>query len=171
MLAITRSELAEKGYTEEQIDEIDKIVFLPMIKRNNYKVLTGRKVTIYKQVFGNMTFYKIMIMKKKKDEEEPIKAYKQVYFIGCKPPEEDKTDIIINDLYEDFYFKKDDKYNPIFTIGIKDYFVLTGDYGEEKQAISSLNVAKYNANNENNDFVLEEEWDNFDEFDNDNLPF
>lgn len=89
---------------------------------NGYKIRCGLWYPVYRQEYGGRIFYKMPVSKKLPDGNT-IQAYKSVSFRNKERDCNVKDGALIKPLklWEDFYFKKDDKYNPIFTIAICDW--------------------------------------------------
>lgn len=135
-------ELIAHEFTDEQIEYIDKEIYMDFKRNNNYKILCGRKYPIYISEYNGLKYYKILINKKALDGTL-TKAYKQVKFLKCNPPQENGVEIYINSMFEDYYFKKDDKYNPIFTLVITSYKIADQEKREENRAIAEFNKTTY----------------------------
>lgn len=158
----TIKKLKENGFSEEQIEFIKEEVCKSILSANNYKVKCGVPVLIYRQVYGEYVYYKIPVRKKGKDGNT-LNGYKSVRFINCEPPDADKCMIIIHSLFEDYWYKSNDKFNAIFTIVVTDYeyyqneerikFEAIGDYYDEKN-IDDDHFVLSNPVNEVDDFDL-----------------
>lgn len=145
--------LKKRGFNEEQIEYIDEELYVEFKKNNGYKILCGRKYALYINEYQGKIFYKILIKKKYKDET--INAYKQVKFINCPAPTEDCI-IIINSMFEDFYFKANDKYNPVFTICVTEWSYADKEKREEVSALKEFNQTTYDLSRDNFDFSIDD---------------
>lgn len=149
-------DLLKKGFTEEQIEYIDKEVYMSFKKDNSYKILCNKKYTIIKNEFNGIKFYKIAVMKKDANGEM-LYANKQVRFVNCNPPENEKTEIYINSMFEDFYYRKEDKYNAMFTLVITSYQLADKEERAERRALSEYNKSTYDESQLDDNFILREE--------------
>lgn len=111
----------------------------------DYKIQSGREYVVNRQDFNGKTFYSINVRKKNRDDTETF-AKKGIRFAGGADIK-DKTKIKILSGFEDFYFKKGDKYNAIFSLVITNYEIT----GQSEEAI---NQAYDIFNTENKEFEL-----------------
>ncbi len=106
---------------EEQINEnIDENK-----PKRHYKIEAGDVVTIYRNDFGEYTFYKVSIPKKAKDGSKTYFSKNVAFRKGTDI--KDKTKIKINDFYEDVYARSGDKYNANWTLFISEYEIVGED--------------------------------------------
>lgn len=87
--------LAKKGFTLEQIDFIEKEVYMDFKRENGYKIFCGNKLRIIRKVRDSENIYLIKIIGKK-----DTAYFKEVSFHGCKPPNYDDFQIVINKFFE-----------------------------------------------------------------------
>lgn len=135
-----KKEVEKQGFTEEQKEWLLDKFARSILFAGGYKIRLGEKVLCYKSEFKGMNFYKILIVKKNQDGEK-IKAYKNVKFVNCEPPKLDNAEIVIDSMFEDFYFKPNDKYNAIFTLVICAYH-----YPEDSGAFTYDQISQYKDN-------------------------
>lgn len=143
--------LKENGFTDEQIEFIDENVAKEIINRDGLKIRCEREYTLYRQVWGENVFYKIITQKKDKDGKN-MNGYKRVRFYGCEPPKVDKCKIIIHKMFEDFWYKSSDKYDAFFSICILDYECVRNEAREKYEAIGDYYDAKEDDNYDNFNF-------------------
>lgn len=143
--------LKENNFTEEQIDFIDENIIKQINRRNNYKIRCERPVTLYKQSYNGNDFYKI-ICSKSDSNGNLITGYKRVSFAGCQPPNVEKCEIIIHNMFETFFYKSDDKYNAIFSLVILEYDYVRNEAREKFEAIGDYYDSKTDENYDNFNF-------------------
>lgn len=156
--------LKENNFTDEQIEFIKENVVKDVKRRNGYKIQCERPVTVFKNSYGGHDYYKI-ICNKNDENGNLITGYKRVSFIGCEPPNAEKCDIIIHNMFESFWYKKNDKYETIFTLIILDYEYVKNEAREKFEAIGDYYDSKKEENLDN--FELKEPINEID----DELPF
>lgn len=154
--------LRDKGYTDEDINFIEDNVYKELRRCNGYRILTGRKVTVIRNIHNDKAFYKIPIKHVRYDGREET-AYRTVQFANCKPPQEDQTQIIITKFFEDFYFKNNDRYTPIFTLVIQGYYFVDEEKRKEYEAIGKYNKELFSAKNDKEHFSLNDQWEDVQE--------
>lgn len=98
-----------------------------------YKIEPGDKVKIKRTDFNGYTFYKVPLTKKNKNGVK--ETYEKTVVFPKDTDIPDGSYVRIKDFYEDMYFGKVDKYNPIWTIRVLDYELL-GDEINEETALS-----------------------------------
>ena len=89
----------------------------------NYKIKANKDYIVTRNDYAGKIYYKIEIEKKNYDDTIQ-KCFKNVKFITNDNEEVDipnGTQIRIKQAFEDFYFRKADKFNPIFYLVITDY--------------------------------------------------
>lgn len=158
------NEFENQNFTEEQKEWLNNSYNKRLIASQGYIIRTDEKYKCIRVENNHGVFYKIAIKKKGMDGKF-INAYKQVKFVTCEPPKAPESLIVIDSMFEDFYFKANDKYNPIFMIAIKDYHLY-----ENSGAQLYENIVDYKEqiNDLNDDFVITGEPVNFIEED---FPF
>ena len=123
---------------------------------NGYRIRCGYYYPVYKQEVHNKVFYKIPITKSNIDGTK-ITAYKNISFVGKQEVDIKDGDLIKPlKIFEDFYFRKEDKYNPVFTLKILEWETMQT---EKKQKENALN--EYKKSIEMSNIILED----------DDLPF
>lgn len=125
---------------------------------NNYKIRCGYPYAIIRNDYMGRTYYSIKVTKKNSDGTETI-AYKGVKFKNKEKGEvdiKDGTIIIPLKIYEDFYFKNNNKFVPMFTLDIYDW-----EYAEEENEKTKSAVDDFKNSIKVNDFMLND----------DDLPF
>lgn len=144
-------ELAEQQFTEEQLLWLEKRYAKKVMELNGYKIKINEKSICYRSEYKGNVFFKLLL-EKNDFEGNKVKAYKNIKFANCETPKMEKSEIIIEKMFEDFYFKPGDKYNPQFTLVITSY-----RYANENIASNYLEISKYkdNINNfENENFEI-----------------
>lgn len=89
--------LAKKGFTLEQIDYIDKEVYMEFKRQNSYKVLCGRKVKCIRKILDSLPKYFVMVALPDNQFH-----YIEIKFINCEEPPYDEFFIVINEFNETF---------------------------------------------------------------------
>ena len=113
---------------------------------NGYKIRCGYYYPVYRSEYGGKVFYRIPVTRTDVDVNKVTK-YKQVYFRNkaknCNIP--DGSIIKPLRIWEDFYNRKGDAYNTIFTLVIGDWEIKTNEEQIKKDAIAeykkSIDVA------------------------------
>lgn len=146
-------EMENLNFTEEQRSFIQEKLIKSLNRDNGYKIRTGTPYVVFKQYFKDYVFYKIPVYSKDVEGKDR-KAYKDIQFVNCEPIKEDKDRIIIKSFFEDFYFKKDNHYQPQWILKILDYEYADNPVKEQRQ----------------NDEALEQ-YNNELNYDFDDLPF
>lgn len=135
----------------------EKDVFRDYHDNNGYKIRCGYYYPVYRQEYGGNVFYKMPVSRRQADGST-LTVYKQVYFRNKEKDCNIKDGTIIKPLklWEDFYIRKGDKFNPVF-------FVVIGDWEtkltEDQQKAEAIN--DYKKTIEMNDI----------DFNDDDLPF
>lgn len=117
-------------------NETKQDVFKDYHDPNGYKIRCGYYYPVYRQEYGGRIFYKMPVSKRMMDGTT-ISGYKTVVFRSKTKDCNIKDGSIIKPLrlWEDFYFKKDDKYNPVFTVVISDWEVKLDEEHQRAEAI------------------------------------
>lgn len=89
--------LAKKGFTLEQIDFIEKEVYMEFKRENRYKIFCGNKQKVIRRIKDNENIYYIMVKGGKNKY-----FFKNVAFHDCKPPNYDEFFIVINQFFESY---------------------------------------------------------------------
>ena len=119
--------LKKRGFTDEQIDYIDKKIYSKFKSDNGYRIMCGRKHKVIRLKKGNEYEYYIMLPCSKKRT-----YYRRVYFYGCKIPDYDLFYIVINQIHESFMRRHRVLQNRLI---IKDYDLIVDEAVERVDAI------------------------------------
>ena len=89
---------------------------------NGYKIKCGREYMVFRSEYQGKIFYKIQVTKKNYDDTK-TNAYKTIKFVSKTLDTDipDRSIVVIKNLFEDFYFKANDKYNPIWIVVATDW--------------------------------------------------
>lgn len=109
---------------------------------NGYKIKCGREYMVFRSEYQGKVFYKIQVTKKNYDDTK-AQAYKTVKFASKTLDTDipDRTVIVIKNLFEDFYFKAGDKYNPIWTLVITDWDIIKTSQQTATEALETFNAS------------------------------
>lgn len=138
--------MEDLNFTDEQIEFVKEEVIKEYISNNGHKIRCGVPYMVFKQVYGNHTFYKIPIYSKALDGTRK-QALQEVAFSKCDPVAENKDKIIINKMFEDFYFSANDKYNHRPIIRILSYDYVDKEVKEVRENTQAINQYKDELNN------------------------
>ena len=99
---------------------------------NGYRILCGKTYLIYRQEFGGRVFHKTEIGRDKMGN----RVYKNVSFFNDNKDTDipDGTYVKPLSLYETFYFRKGDNFNPIFTVAFTDWEIVESQAQAEEKA-------------------------------------
>ena len=111
--------LIKKGFTEEQIEFIDKEVYSEFKRINNYNVSCGNKYRVIRKIKGDKNVYYVVIKGKGR-----LYFHKEVMFCDCEKPNYDEFYIVINQLFENIYYDGNYSRNRLI---IKDYKLIEND--------------------------------------------
>lgn len=135
-----------------------KEIYKDFQDNNNYKIRCGYPYTITRNDYLGRTYYSIQVTKKNSDGTE-THAFKGVKFKNREKGEvdiKDGTVIIPLKIYEDFYFKNNNKFVPMFTLDIYDW-----EYAETEKEKTQNAVEDFRKSVAVNDIMLND----------DDLPF
>lgn len=126
---------------EENLNELEEIQKSEIVDNNedciNYKIRTGVTYTVNRQDYNGKTFYSIAVSKTNPDETA-LWANKQVSF-PTGTDLKDKTKIKIKKAFEDFFFRKGDKFHAIFKLMITDFEIVSQSEEVRNQAYEEFN--------------------------------
>lgn len=112
---------------------------------NGYKILCGRVYSIRRRDYAGRTFYTVEFVKKDVRDNSTIMASKQIAF---RPIDKDRivdfadgTLIRPLKIMEDFYFRTNDRYNPVWNVIIRDWEVVQSSKQAQAEALNSYNHA------------------------------
>jgi hypothetical protein len=119
--------LAKHGFTLEQIDYIDKEVYMDFKRENDYKIMCGRTCKLIRRFKNGKNVYYIMIVGKNQSY-----FYREVNFYQCESPDYDNCFIVIHQLHESYSRKNNVYQNKLI---IKDYDLVVDGEIERINAI------------------------------------
>lgn len=111
---------------------------------NGYKIQCGYKYKVYVNQYAGNTFYKIQVTKTytKDGANNKLIAYKNVTFKNKLLDTSEIVDgcyVIPKRLFEDFYFRNNDKYNAVWSVVISDWEVVKSEEQVRNEALSDFN--------------------------------
>lgn len=126
---------------EENLNELEKIQNSEIVDNNkeniNYKIKSGITYTVKRQDYNGKTFYSIGVSKVEADGTTSW-ANKQVSF-PAGTDLKDRTKIKINRAFEDFFFRKGDKFCPVFKLVVTDFEIVGQSDEVRNQAYDEFN--------------------------------
>ena len=107
---------------------------------NGYKIKCGREYMVFRSEYQGKIFYKIQVTKKNYDGTK-TQAYKTIKFVSKTLDTDipDRSIVIIKNLFEDFYFKANDKYNPIWIVVATDWEIIKTSQQTAAEALETFN--------------------------------
>ena len=102
-----------------------------------YRIEAGDKVKIKRTDFNGYTFYKVPLTKKNKNGAK--ETYEKTVVFPKDADIPDGSYVRIKDFYEDMYFGKVDRFNPIWTIRELDYEIVDEEVDENSAIADYLN--------------------------------
>lgn len=121
------NKLSKKGFTDEQIEYIDKEVYMDFKRHNRYKILSGNKYRIIRKIQNSTNVYYALITRSNEKS-----FLKEVKFCDCESPNYDSFMIYVKKLEENLY--PGDRFTR-YRIIIKDYDLIETEETKRMDAL------------------------------------